>query len=203
MSMAAPATLHPTKDRLIATVVLMLDGDHPDKINVEDVLIQSGISKGSLYHHFDDFTHLIEAALVRRFSRNVDESIAFISSVVTSAHSKDEFLAGLERVTRATQSAEFAPMRFERARALGMAGWNPRFRESLGSEQHRLTVGLTDLFREAQSKGWLNSQFDPHAAAVLIQAYTLGQVLDDVDENSMDREAWIQLINRIMYQVFS
>jgi AcrR family transcriptional regulator len=201
--MAAPATLHPTKDRLIATVVLMLDGDHPDKINVEDVLIQSGISKGSLYHHFDDFTHLIEAALVRRFSRNVDESIAVISTVVTSAHSKDEFLAGLERVTRATQSAALAPMRFERARALGMAGWNPRFRESLGSEQHRLTAGLADLFREAQSKGWLNSQFDPQAAAVLIQAYTLGQVLDDVDEDSMDREAWIQLINRIMYQVFS
>jgi AcrR family transcriptional regulator len=201
--MVSPASIHPTKDRLISTVVVMLDGDHPDKINVEDVLLQSGISKGSLYHHFDDFTHLIEAALVRRFAHTVDESIGALSAVVMSSESKEDFFAGLEVVTRDTQSAGRAAWRFERARALGMAGWNPRFRDSLGHEQHRLTSGLADLFREAQSKGWMNSQFDPQAAAVLIQAYTLGQVLDDVDDHSMDREQWVQLINRITVQVFS
>ena len=94
-------------------------------------------------------------------------------------------------------------MRFERARALGMAGWNPRFRRVLGEEQRRLTEALTDLFREAQHKGWMNAQFDPHAAAVLIQAYTLGQVVNDIDDEPMSRDAWNALIHRLTDQVFA
>jgi AcrR family transcriptional regulator len=194
---------HPTRERLIDTVVVMLDGDHPDKINVDDVLLKSGISKGSLYHHFEDFNDLIESALVRRFSGTVDANIEAISTLVAQATSQVEFLEGLQAVTIATQAQERAPMRFERARALGMAGWNPRFQKVLGEEQRRLTEALTDLFREAQHKGWMNAQFDPHAAAVLIQAYTLGQVVNDIDDEPMSRDAWNALIHRLTDQVFA
>lgn len=194
---------HPTRERLIDTVVVMLDGDHPDKINVDDVLLKSGISKGSLYHHFEDFNDLIESALVRRFSRTVDANIDAITALVAQATSQVEFLDGLHQVTIATQAQDRAPMRFERARALGMAGWNPRFQKVLGEEQRRLTEALTDLFREAQHKGWMNAQFDPHAAAVLIQAYTLGQVVNDIDDKPMSRDAWNALIHRLTDQVFA
>ena len=193
---------HPTRERLIDTVVVMLDGDHPDKINVDDVLLKSGISKGSLYHHFEDFNDLIESALVRRFSRTVDSSIDAITTLVAQAMSQQEALDGLHEITIATQAQDRAPMRFERARALGMAGWNPRFQKVLGEEQRRLTEALTDLFREVQHKGWMSAQFDPHAAAVLIQAYTLGQVVNDIDDEPMSRDAWNALIRRLIEQVF-
>lgn len=193
---------HPTRERLIDTVVVMLDGDHPDKINVDDVLLKSGISKGSLYHHFEDFNDLIESALVRRFSRTVDSSIDAITTLVAQATSQQEALDGLHEITIATQAQDRAPMRFERARALGMAGWNPRFQKVLGEEQRRLTEALTDLFREAQHKGWMNDAFDPHAAAVLIQAYTLGQVVNDIDDEPMSRDAWNALIRRLIERVF-
>lgn len=193
---------HPTRERLIDTVVVMLDGDHPDKINVDDVLLKSGISKGSLYHHFEDFNDLIESALVRRFSRTVDSSIDAITTLVAQATSQQEALDGLHEITIATQAQDRAPMRFERARALGMAGWNPRFQKVLGEEQRRLTEALTDLFRETQHKGWMNGAFDPHAAAVLIQAYTLGQVVNDIDDEPMSRDAWNALIRRLIEQVF-
>lgn len=193
---------HPTRERLIDTVVVMLDGDHPDKINVDDVLLKSGISKGSLYHHFEDFNDLIESALVRRFSRTVDSNIDAITTLVAQATSQQDLLDGLHQITIATQAQDRAPMRFERARALGMAGWNPRFQRVLGEEQRRLTEALTDLFREAQHKGWMNGTFDPHAAAVLIQAYTLGQVVNDVDDEPMSRDAWNALIRRLVERVF-
>lgn len=193
---------HPTRERLIDTVVVMLDGDHPDKINVEDVLLQSGISKGSLYHHFTDFNDLIESAFVRRFGRTVDDNIESIAALLTQADSKESFIDGLYRVTVESQAADRAPFRFERARALGMAGWNPRFRETLGAEQRRLTEAITDLFREAQHKGWLNRNFDPQAAAVFIQAYTLGQIVNDIDDQPMSRQAWNALIHTIVERVF-
>ncbi len=195
-------TIHPTKERLILTTVSLMEGDHPDKVHVEEVLASSGISKGSLYHHFEDFGDLIEEALIYRFSANVDRNIIAITDMLTSITSREEFYAGLARITVMTQGAELAPIRFERARALGLAGTSDRFRVKLGAEQQRVTDALTDLFREAQLQGWMNSEFDPHAAAVFIQSYTLGKVVDDVTPTPMNPDAWIALITRLVEKTF-
>ena len=198
-----PTSLHPTKERLIQTTVTLMEGDHPDKVHVDEVLATSGISKGSLYHHFEDFGDLIEAALIVRFSANVDRNIVAITDMITSVTNREEFYAGLARITVMTQGPALAPIRFERSRALGIAGNSDRFRAKLGAEQQRVTDALTDLFREAQSQGWMNTEFDPHAAAVFIQAYTLGKVVDDVTPKPMDPDAWVALVSRVVERTFS
>lgn len=197
-----PRTPHPTRERLIEVTMTLLDGERPDKIHVDEVLLLSGISKGSLYHHFNDFSDLIEEALVRRFSAVVDQSIGVIAGLMNTAQTKDEFIAGLKKVTRLTQDPARFANRFERARALGMAGSNDRFRAALAMEQDRITSALEDLFRESQNRGWLSADFDPRASAVLIQAYTLGQVINDVATIKYDNDEWIALIDRIMEKVF-
>jgi AcrR family transcriptional regulator len=194
---------HPTKERLISVTMSMMDGDRPDKVHIDDVLLESGISKGSLYHHFNDFSELIEAAMIRRFSILVDASIGSIEKVVHDAKDRGEFMAGLGRVTRATQDPSLSANRFERARALGMAGSNLRFRSALAVEQDRLTSALEDLFRESQNRGWLSTQFSPHAGAVMIQAYTLGQVINDVSGTPYNNDDWVALIDLVLDRVFS
>ena len=44
--------------------------------------------------------------------------------------------------------------------------------------------------------------FDAHAGAVLVQAYTLGMIVDDFVENQMDPEAWYDLIDKVVDKVF-
>jgi AcrR family transcriptional regulator len=194
---------HPTKERLISVTMSMMDGDRPDKVHIDEVLLQSGISKGSLYHHFDDFSELIEAAMISRFSILVDASIGLIEKVVHDSKDRVEFMAGLRHVTRATQDPSLSANRFERARALGMAGSNLRFRSALAVEQDRLTSALEDLFRESQNRGWLSTRFNPHAGAVMVQAYTLGQVINDVSDNSYNNDDWVALIDLVLDRVFS
>jgi len=181
----------------------MMDGDRPDKVHIDEVLLESGISKGSLYHHFSDFSELIEAALIRRFSILVDASIGLIEKVVHDSQSREEFINGLHLVTRATQNPDLSANRFERARALGMTGSNLRFRTALAIEQDRLTSALEDLFRESQHRGWLSTDFNPRAAAVMIQAYTLGQVINDVSDAKYNNDDWVALIDLILDRVFS
>ena len=52
---------HPTRVRLIDTMVEMLQTTPASAITTEAVLETSGISRSSLYHHFADFSDLIEA----------------------------------------------------------------------------------------------------------------------------------------------
>ena len=178
--------MHPTRERLLLTTVELMDTENPEKVGVEMVLEKSGISKGSLYHHFEDFPSLLEAALVYRFHRVVDSSIALIANTVATATTREEFFADMEKVTAITHSREMTAIRFERARALGHAGTSERFREAHGVEQQRLTLAFADLVREAQNQGWVTSDIDPMAAAVFIQAYTIGKLIDEVTAEPVD-----------------
>lgn len=199
----APRPVHPTRQLLIDTTMVLLDQLAPEEITSEDVLHQSGISRGSLYHHFEDFAELLAAAQVARFAEVVDQSIVGLTKVLTTVTDRASLLAGLSRVTAATQAPERAAMRFERARALATAGSDERMRRMLGVEQARLTDALTDLIREAQEQGLYRKGFDPRACAVLIQSYTLGKVVDDVVDTPVDPEAWNDLISQIIDRVFA
>ena len=194
---------HPTKSKLIDTVAAMLDEIAVDDLQVDQVLERSGVSKGSMYHHFTDFSHLIEAAHIARFSRMIDASIDSLANVMSSSRNRADMIEGLRQVTRNTQRPELAASRFERARALALTEHHPRMRDAMAAEQHRLTESIADLCREAQEKGWVRKDLDPKVAAVFIQAYTLGKVVDDVTEDPMDPDGWLWLIDEIVSKVFA
>ena len=193
---------HPTRDKLLDVVVALLETHLPQAITSEMVLKQSGISRGSMYHHFQDFAELLELAMVHSFAVNVDRSIAALTSVLLSATKKADIYTGMENVTAATQGPGLRAARFQRARLISFSEDNPRLSKSLAVEQQRLTGAITDLIREAQMRGWMNKTFDPYAAAVLIQAYTLGKIVDDISLTPMSEEAWNSLIVRLIQKVF-
>lgn len=194
---------HPTRIRLRDAVVEMMDEKPPEDIHSEYVLQETGISRGSLYHHYEDFTDLLEDAMLYRFSAGVEASTGAIENIVSSSGNREEFLSMLEGVTRATQSRELADNRFDRARMLAMAQHNRRFRAKLAEVQDRLTDSLTDCFAQAQEKGWLNKDFQPRTGAIFIQAYTLGKLVDDVSTNQMDDTDWENLITLIADRTLS
>jgi AcrR family transcriptional regulator len=192
------STPHPTRERLIATMADLLDKKAPEQINVDEVLNVSGISKGSLYHHFEDFSDLLEVAYLRRFAAFVDLSSESIAEIIATSSSREEMLTGLRAITRRTQAPDLASLRLERLRSIGLAGGNERFRLRLAVEQQRLTDALADLVRESQVKGWFRSDFSPHVVAVFVQAYTLGRVLDEIAENPVDIEEWVAFIDHML-----
>jgi AcrR family transcriptional regulator len=152
------------------------------------------VSKGSLYHHFEDFEDLLEAALIARFSVNVDATIDALAQILATVDSREGILAALREINNYNQAQERASFRLERARAAGLTYSSPRFHTALGAEQQRLTEAFTDVFVEAQNKGWMSTGVDARAAAVFVQAYTVGRVVDDISPEKVDPEAWINLV---------
>ena len=189
---------HPTRERLITTMVGLLDGEDPEHITADQVLTLSHISKGSLYHHFADFEELLEAALIRRFSQNVDLSVDALLNIVSNSNTREEFVSQLGALTADQQNPNRSRFRLERARAAGLTFSSPRFRDELGVEQQRLTDAFADVVAEAQNRGWIEPALDARAVAVFIQAFTLGRVVDDIAPEKVDPDAWIRLIMRVV-----
>lgn len=189
---------HPTRDRLIETMAELLDGSDPEHITADQVLTASGVSKGSLYHHFEDFEDLLEAALISRFSVNVDATIDGLAQILATVKSREELVSALREANAHDQAQSRAKFRLERARAAGLTYSSPRFHDALGIEQQRLTDAFTDLFIEAQNKGWMSTDINPRAAAVFVQAYTVGRVVDDIAPEKVDPQAWVDLLMTVI-----
>jgi AcrR family transcriptional regulator len=187
-----------TRNRLLLTAVEMLDEMNEKDVSAAEILRRTGIAKGSLYHFWPSIGELIEEAYLVRYSRFVEKSGGVIRELLEKCDTKEQFFEGLAHVTEITQDPARKANRYERARILGMAEKNERFRKALGEVQQGLTDLFTEQFREVQERGWFNKSFDPRAAAVLIQAYTLGKIVDDVVDNQMDPIIWNALIGLIV-----
>jgi|688.fasta_scaffold822640_2 AcrR family transcriptional regulator len=188
-------SLHPTKRALVQTVLDQLKTKKPSDLTSELILETSGISKGSLYHHFEDFDDLIETAQVFRYAAYVDQSIHILTKVFQTAKNRDEMLVELKQVTKFTQSPDLMSQRMDRATSISLANANPRMMKKLNVQQDRLNEALIDIFREARDRGWISKEVDLHAGAVFIQAYTLGIIINDVSGKKLDSKAWTDLID--------
>lgn len=188
---------HPTKAKLIETVVALLDQHPVEAITLDQILEISKVSKGSMYHHFVDFDDLLELAEIRRFSAYVDLSIHKLTQAIMHSNSVDELRSELHKVTLATQNPSLTILRMDRVSAIARAGKSERFQISLGKEQQRLTDGITQIVETGQDRGLVRPDLDARAIAILIQAYTLGRIVDDIVEEKVDPDKWIQLIDAV------
>lgn len=196
-------SLHPTKRALVQTVLDQLKSKKPSDLTSELILDKSGISKGSLYHHFEDFDDLIETAQVFRYAAYVDQSIKLLTKVFQISKNKDEMVAELKKVTRFTQAPELMPQRMDRATSISIANANPRMMMKMNAQQDRLNEAIIDIFREARDRGWINKEIDLHAGALFIQAYTLGIIINDVSGKKVDIQAWDELIDMFLEKVIA
>lgn len=189
---------HPTKSLLIDTTVEILDSKFPQDIAVDEILDKSGVSKGSLYHHFEDLGELLEEAQIARYALWVDRSISLIVPVLSAAKTRDDIITGLKNITTFTQSREYRGTRFSRARALANSETSERFQKKLGVEQDRLTTALEDLVAEAKNKGLFREELNSRVVAVFIQSYTLGKIVDDIVPNPLPQENWDDFILKML-----
>ena len=190
--------MHPTKALLLETAVALIDEHGPQGFTVDELLDTSGISKGSMYHHFEDFTDVIESAEVFRFARFVDEDIRAIVAVMRTVSSREEMFERFRRITEVASAPVRAASRADRAMIIGLSSRSPQLAGALAAEQDRLTDALADIAREFQERGFLKGAIDPRVIAVFVQAYSFGRSVDDIAATKVSPEGWNGLIAAIV-----
>ena len=91
---------------MLETAVSLIDEFGPIGFTVDALLDRSGISKGSLYHHFVDFSDVIEQAQVIRFSRYIDEDIKALFEMLSSTSLEEIIVLAHCRIGRQLATSE-------------------------------------------------------------------------------------------------
>lgn len=194
--------VHPTKQRLLDAVVEFLYANEGARPKVDQVLEAAQVSRGSLYHHFGDFDHLVEDAKIAQFSKFVDLTANRMGDLLDTINSPEQLKQALFEITVATQSNQGAKSRLLRSRLIGEAEYNPQFKAKLQLEIDRLTETFETLIQAAIDRSWFKPTYPARVIAVFIQAYTLGKVLNDLSIEKIAEDDWNKLINDIIEGFF-
>jgi len=186
------------REGLISACDRLLRAHPPSEITTAMLLAEADVARGTLYHHFKSASALVESALLEAFSKHVDANITALRALAEHSQDQAEFAEGLRQVTKISQSAARKDTRFARTRLIAYSETSASLRKMLAREQERLTTAIEAIVVTSQKKGWVKRSIKPRAAAVLIQAYTLGKIVDDVAETRMPEADWNALIDEVV-----
>lgn len=193
---------NPTRDVLISTVVDLLETANPEDIRVEEVLSRADVSPGSLYHYFENYSDLMDQAIIARYVNGIEVSIAISSRLAEDATDLRSLASGLRATTARAMHPDRERERFNRAQVMARAAAKPRFREALLPHQERLNLASADLFRTLQGKGLIDPSVDPVVGGLFIQAYSMGFVVNDVSGHPADEDAVVELLMLVLERAF-
>lgn len=165
---------------------------------VEQLLTTSGISKGSLYHHFEDFNDLVECVQVRIFAEYVALDISAIQRALDEATDQEKFVNLISLIIRISMQPERSASRIQRARIISATQGRERFGARIGHEQKLLNDQMTQVISVGQERGWIASQLKANALSIFVQGYAFGLILNDVAEERADPEELIAVIDSVI-----
>jgi AcrR family transcriptional regulator len=151
----------------------------PINFNLENVLRESGVSRGSLYHHFGNRMGLIarcEAVLLKQSLKADNEGVRLLISMGISGK---ELFAVLSEQIRMNGSVEAVARRQQRIRTLGMAVEDEGLRQMLTDAQDKGSRFFAETLAIAKDRGLIQPVGDLDALSYLIQSMFLGRILVD------------------------
>jgi len=194
--------LHPTAQKLVDTVVEMLNTNPYNEIKSENVLTRSGISRGPLYHHFANFDDLIETAQSQIFLKSVTTLVAELTQVIES--SSDSELVR-EEVRNLVAKSSMNPSLQQLTQRIGIihnASSLNSLHQQLGETQEKLTKEWMAVYQLCVDKGWADSNIDARAVAILMQSTFIGRILDNLSSLHMKPDNWVQVLLRLFDSYF-
>ena len=180
----------------------MLQTTSYNNIKSENVLVRSGITRGPLYHHFEDFDDLIQTAQIQLYKKFVLDVTSQLVNVLNSA----EDLATVQNKLK-----EFINVRSEKIadnvlrQRIGIihnAASHPALREKLFESQETLTQEWMKAYQICLDRGWADPTVDSRCVSILMQATFIGRVLDGMSNVQMDLEEWQKVLIRLFDTFF-
>lgn len=179
---------------VIEATIRAIEAGGEASVRIDDILNETGISKGSLYHHFGGREGLIAAARVTQFSRFVAEDAKNVRDTLTQTNTLEEFIAATSSLVELGNNVERERARHNRLSVIASSYGRPELRESLALQQHSHTEAIAEAVRYGQRKGWIRTDIDARAVAVFVQGYNLARVLLELDTEPVETTDWDHVV---------
>lgn len=186
-STKAPA--QPTRTRILEAAVRVMNEDGFDRFNVKRVLELAGVSRATLYNHFQDVDALIEAALVETFDQELRQSVTTISGILAESSDRQAFRKALRQFVDGLARIPTI-VRLRRTHTIALTSTRPALAAAVSVVQEGITDAFEMLLRTSEARGFTRVDLDLRAVAVLLQAASVGRIIDDATTDRINDKRW-------------
>lgn len=174
-----------------------------DAVRVDEIVEEVGVTKGSLYWHFEDRQGLIKAAIAEQIRRFSMETISAISVALNTSTSKEDYLAQILPFIIDPFDKKQVKERWGRLSILVETQNDPELKAMMHDVQSRHLELVVELMTDAQQKGFLRSDLDPRSVATALNVINIGSnIIDVLAENGPAPEEWWKLITFFIDAMF-
>ena len=174
-----------------------------DAVRIDDIAREVGVTKGSLYWHFEDRQGLIKEALAEQIRRMSAETIDAVSEAIVGSSNKNDYLSRIIPFIIDPFDKSQVLERWGRLGVLVETRNDPELKKLMSDVQVRHLEVAVELMTEAQERGFLREDLDPRAIAVALNVINLGSTIIDVlGDSGPTPEEWWKLILFFVDQLF-
>ena len=192
-----------TVDLVLKAVIRRLEESGESHLTIDDILLETGVSKGSLYYHFGDREGLIYAARIAQYSSYLENDSEELRSGLLTCTTFDQFVENLLGLTILSMQKNDRKIRAMRLNAISSAYGRPDLWYALQEKQHQYTNAITEVFQYGQKMGWVRTDITAHALGVFVQGHALSRILVDLDHNQLEAESWVKVMKLTFDVIFT
>ncbi len=191
-----------TVERAVAAAVEIIAAEGPDGLTFRGVTERSGISTGSLTHHFGSLRSLAAAAHAWRHERSIDDRIGVAGRMLAEGVRLDRLLDDLLERYREDAGAARESRR-ARLESIAYARHHAELREHLGGVLAATRDRLAPLLDRAADLGAIPGPVDAGAVAVFLQTYTTGTFADVLLDDPLPEQDWAEVLRAAVHGGFT
>jgi AcrR family transcriptional regulator len=180
-----------TISRIVEFAAKELDEVGAVQFNLDRVIEKSGVSRGSVYHHFGDRDGLIVAVEVSEIVQILTSGNERMRRLFSESSSGEEIIKGMEAAIRAGTQGKGRNYRRRRIASLATAQHSPAIAEALADLQLKETDYWAATLNIGAERGLIRP-FEPLlGTADVIQSLLVGRILVDLLEDDSRDNLWI------------
>jgi len=164
----------------------------PDDFNLDRVLVKSGVSRSSVYHHFGGRHGVIAAVEAKLVEKDVDLNNIGLREFVNAANNAQEVLAVIKLEIAQGSKQEDKLTRQRRASTFAAAQRSELLYEVLQSKQRQATEYLCETLQIATSRGLIKPRVPEMGIAQIMLSLLFGRILVDLVGDETGDQLWTQ-----------
>lgn len=158
--------------------------------NLDRVILKSGVSRSSVYHHFGGREGVIAAVETRWLVNSLGDGYRDMDEMFSRITSGEEAFRLIEIGVTIAGSAAQREVRERRISTLAMSRTSPATRQILVDTQVKGTRDFADMIRRGRDNGLFDPVEPIDGIAHLIQSMLLGRILVDIVQDPEADDAW-------------
>lgn len=192
-----------SRSELIDVTLEVLVSRGIDGVRIDEICDKVGVTKGSLYWHFQDREGLIREALLEQLRRMSEENLTRLDEAIAESENREEYLARVASTFVDPFDAAEVEARWQRWELLTTTRRDPELSALMSEVQRREQRFLVSLMEQAREKKILRSEVDPKAMAAVLVALSLGSNnLSLLGDDAPTAEHWTELLVLLVNLLF-